>query len=157
MTGRPPEGTAQGEAEAKGECVDLTDLGPLASLARSSEDHEAYRAVASRENFRVGLVVNAAPGTPISFRMEVLLQILAKDSQPKVAHLERVNRVLDTLAKRGYALDHHDSCWVMCEREVAADDVERECRAVVEIILSQEGGEKRGPGGGRESVESMEV
>ncbi len=156
MTGRPPEGTAQGEAEAKGEGLNLTDLDSLASLARSSEDHEAYRAVAAREHFRLGLVVNAAPGTSISFRIEVSLRILAKDSQPKVTDLERVNKVLDTLAKRGYSLDHHDSCWVLCEREIATDDVERECRAVVEIIRSQEHGETRGTGGRKEGYEQVE-
>jgi len=157
MTGRPPEGTARGQAKANGEDLDLTDLASLESLARSSEDHEAYRAAVVHERFRVGLVVNATPGTSASFRIEVLLRILAKDSQPKVADLERMNRVLDTLTKRGYSLDHHDSCWVLCEREIAADDVERECLAIVEIIRVQKDGKERGTGNRREDVESMEV
>jgi len=157
VTGRPPERAAQGEAGASGEGLGLADLDSLASLALSSEDHEAYRAVASHEHFRVGLVVNAAPDASISFRIEVSLQILAKDSQPKVADLERMNKVLDGLAKRGYSLDHHDSCWVLCEREVDPNDVERECRAVVGIIRSQEDWRNRGPGDKRGSVGSTEV
>jgi len=119
---------------AKQESFDLSVLDSLASLARSSEDHEAYRVVAAREHFRVGLVVNAAPDTSISFRIEVMLQILAKDTQPKVADLERMNKILESLVKRGYSLDHHDSCWVSGEMEVAVDDIEEECLAVLAIL-----------------------
>lgn len=126
-----------------GESLDLRDLDSLASLARSSEDHEAYRAVASREDFRIGLVASVAPDMSTSFRIEVLLQILAKDTQPKAADLGRMSKVLETLAERGYSLDHHDSCWVLCERHVVADDIEKECKAVVEIIQSEKAEKKR--------------
>ena len=134
MTNRPSIDYVEDKMRAKHESFDLSDLDSLASLARSSEDHEAYRVVAAREHFRVGLVVNAAPDTSISFRIEVMLQILANDTQPKVADLERMNKILENLVKRGYSLDHHDSCWVSCEMEVAVDDIEEECLAVMAIL-----------------------
>lgn len=157
MTDRRETDNAEDKEQVGDVVLDLPDLDSMISRARSSEDREAYRAVAARKHFRIGLVVSAAPDAPASFRIEVLLQILAKDSQPKVADLERMNQVLDTLARRGYSLDHHDSCWVLCEREVAADDVERECRAAVEIIRSQEDGKKRGTGNRTEGIESTEA
>ncbi len=134
MTDRPPTDNTEGETKAKEESLGLKDLDALVSLARSSEDHEAYRVVAERDHFRVGLVVNAAPDTSASFRVEVLLQILAKDTQPRVAGLERMNKILEGLTGRGYSLDHHDSCWVSCEREVAVGDIENECLAVIAIV-----------------------
>jgi hypothetical protein len=143
MTGRPTSDRVQGEAEAKVRNRHLLDLGSLASLACSSEDHEAYSVVAASENFRVGLVVSASSETSVSFRIEVLLQFLAKDTQPKVVDLEGMNKILDALVERGYSLNHHDSCWVSCEREVTADDIEAECLVVVEIIQSQNDEKKR--------------
>ena len=134
MTNRPSIDYVEDKMRAKQESFDLSVLDSLASLARSSEDHEAYRVVAAREHFRVGLVVNAAPDTSISFRIEVMLQILAKDTQPKVTDLERMNKILENLIKRGYSLDHHDSCWVSGEMEVAVDDIEEECLAVLAIL-----------------------
>ena len=134
MTHRPSIDYVEDKMRAKQESFDLSVLDSLASLARSSEDHEAYRVVAAREHFRVGLVVNAAPDTSTSFWIEVMLQILAKDTQPKVADLERMNKILENLVKRGYSLDHHDSCWVSGEMEVAVDDIEEECLAVMAIL-----------------------
>ncbi|HEX7392924.1 MAG TPA: hypothetical protein VF374_08265 [Thermoplasmata archaeon] len=139
MTDRPRTDNTGDEAKEKEVSLDLTDLGSLVSLARSSEDHEAYRVVAGSRHFRVGLEVTAAPDTPISFRIEVLLQILAKDTQPRIADLERMNKILEDLTEREYSLDHHDSCWVSCEREVAVDDIERECAAIIAIIQRKEG------------------
>lgn len=140
MSGGPPEDQARDEAGVKRGNLNLTTLGSLASEALSSEDHESYRAVAARGHFRIGVAVSAAPGRPASFRIEVLLQILAKDTRPSIADLERMNKVLETLEMRGYSLDHHDNCWISCEREIGADDVERECVAVAEIIQSQKSG-----------------
>lgn len=134
MTDRPPTDNTEDETKVKEGGLDLTNLDSLVSLARSSEDHEAYRVVAACPRFRVGLVVNASSDTSVSFRIEVLLQILAKDTQPRVADLERMNNILENLTKREYSLDHHESCWVSCEREVAVDDIERECLAVMAII-----------------------
>jgi hypothetical protein len=157
MTGRLPEDGVPDEAQPKDGCLGLADLDSLAALARSSEDHEAYRAVAMSERFRIGLVANACPNTPVVFRIEVLLQILAKDTRPEVADLGRVNEVLETIAKRGYSLDHHDSCWILCEREVDVDDIEEECRAVVEIIQSPKSEKSCMNGDMREGIRPKEV
>ncbi len=139
MADRAPTDEAGDETKAKEESLDLADLGSLTSLARSSEDYEAYRVVAAREYFRVGLVVNAAPEAPVSFRIEVLLQILAKDTQPSIADLERMHNILESLTKRGYSLDHHDSCWVTCERALVVDDIDKECLAVIAIVQNERG------------------
>jgi len=139
MTDKAPTDKAEDETKAKEESLDLADLGSLISLARSSEDHETYRVVAARDHFRIGLVINAAPDTPISFRIEVLLQILAKDTRPSIADLERMNNILENLTKRGYSLDHHDSCWVTGERALVVDDIDNECLAVMAIVQSEEG------------------
>jgi len=139
MADKAPTDKAEDETKAKEESLDLAGLGSLISLARSSEDHEAYRVVAARDHFRVGLVVNAAPDAPISFRIEVLLQILAKDTQPSIADLERMHNILENLTKRGYSLDHHDSCWVTCERALVVDDIDNECLAVIAIVQSKKG------------------
>jgi len=139
MTDEAPTDKAENETKAKDGCLDFADLSSLISLARSSEDHETYRVVAAREHFRVGLVVNAAPDTPICFRIEVLLQILANDTRPSIADLEHTNNILENLTKRGYSLDHHDSCWVTCERALVVDDIDNECLAVMAIVQSEEG------------------
>jgi len=139
MTDESPTDGAKDGAGAKEGGFDPSDLDSLVSLARSSEDHEAYRVVAKREHFRVGLAASAAADASASFRIEILLQVLARDSKPKVADLERTNRILGDLTKRGYSLDHHDSCWVICEREVAVEDIEKECLAVIETIQRKEG------------------
>jgi hypothetical protein len=137
MTDEAPTDIPEDETKGKRECLGLADLGSLISLARSSEDHEAYRVVAASDHFRVGLVVNAAPDTPISFRIEVLLQILAKNAQPRIADLELMHNILENLTKRGYSLDHHDSCWVTCERALVADDIDNECLAVMAIVQNK--------------------
>ena len=134
MTDKPPTDNAEGETKRREEGLELPDLNSMVSLARSSEDHEAYRVVSAHEHFRVGFVVNSPPDTPTTFRIEVLLQILAKDTQPRIADLERMNDVLEGLTKRGYSLDHHDGCWVTCERELALDDIQEECLAVLAIL-----------------------
>lgn len=137
MTNKTPADKIMYETKANEACLDFSDLDSLVSLARSSEDHEAYRMVVASEHFRVGLVVNAAADAPISYRIEVLLQILANDTQPRLADLERMSDVLEDLSKRGYSLSHHDSCWVLCEREATVDDVEKECMTVVMIVQSK--------------------
>jgi len=142
MTDRGPTDNAEDEMMAGYGTLGCSDLDSLASLARSSEDHEAYHAVESREHFRIGLVVRAAPDASISFQIEVLLQILAKDTRPKVADLERLNKILDSLVRKGYSLDHRDGCWVSCEREVTADCIKDECRAVLAIIQPKKGARK---------------
>ncbi len=139
MTDKAATDKAEDETEAKKEILNFADLGSLTSLARSSEDHEAYCVVAAREHFRVGLVVDAAPDTTVSFRIEVLLQILAKDTQPSMVELERMNKILENLTKRGYSMDHHDSGWVTCERALAADDIDNECMAVMAIVQRKRG------------------
>lgn len=113
---------------------DISGLSSLASLARSSEDHEAYRAIAASEHFRIGLVASTVHDAPISFRIEVLVQVLAKDTRRLVADLERANQVLESLARRGYSLDHQGNCWVSCELDVMVGDIENECLAVMEIM-----------------------
>jgi hypothetical protein len=139
MTDEGQTDNAGNEMRAGNGALSRLDLDALARLARSSEDREAYHAVISREHFRIGLVVEAAPDASISFRIEVLVQILAKGTQPKVADLERLNRILDDLARRGYSLDHHDGCWISCEREVTADCIENECRAILSIVRPKTG------------------
>lgn len=139
MTDKAPTDKAEDETKAKEEDLDLADLGSLISLARSSEDHETYRVVAASDYFRVGLMVNAAPDNPISFRIEVLLQVLSKDTRPSIADLERMHNILENMTKRGYSLDHHDSCWVTCERALAVDDIDDECLAVIAIVHSEKG------------------
>ena len=139
MTGRGQTGNSDYEMKTRPGSLSQLDFDALASLARSSEDREAYHAVASREHFRIGLVVRAASDASISFRIEVLLQILAKDTQPKVVDLERLSKILDNLSRRGYSLHHHDGCWVSCEREVTADCVENECRTVLVIVRPKKG------------------
>jgi hypothetical protein len=120
--------------EVKGEGPNLSGLDSLVSSARSSEDHEAYQAIATSEHFRIGLVASTAPDMLISFRIEALVQVLTKDTQHLVADLERTNKVLESLAGRGYSLGHHGSCWVSCELDVMIDDIEKECLAVMEIM-----------------------
>jgi hypothetical protein len=119
------------------ETLGLTVLDTLTSQARSAEDHEAYHLVAKQEDFRIGLVAIAAPNAPAALRVEVLLQVLAKNARPRIADLGRMKSILDILSKRGYSLEHHDSCWVLCERTVAADEVEEECEDVMAIIRSE--------------------
>jgi len=137
MADKGQTGKAGNEIKTGNGGLSRLDFDALASLARSSEDREAYHAVVSCEHFRIGLVAGAAPDASISFRIEVLLQILAKGKQPKVADLERLNKILDILARRGYSLDHHDGCWVSCEREVTADCIENECRAILAIVQAK--------------------
>lgn len=139
MTDRGQTGNAENETKSGNGSLGRLDFDALVSQARSSEDREAYHAVASRGHIRIGLVVRAAPDASISFRIEVALQILAKDTQPKVADLERFSKILDSLARRGYSLDHHDGCWVSCEREVTVDCVENECRAISAIVCPKKG------------------
>jgi len=139
MANKAPTDEAEDGTKVREESCDLADLGSLISLACSSEDHEAYRVVAASDHFRVGLVVIAAPDAPISLRIEVLLQILAKDTRPSIADLERMNNILENLTKRGYSMDHHDGCWVTCERAVVVDDFDNECLAVITTIRSEEG------------------
>lgn len=118
--------------------LDTTRLESLASTARSAEDHEAYHLVAKSDRFRIGLVAVAGQDAPATFRIEVLLQVLARNTRPRIDDLERMNAVLDTLSNRGYSLDHHDGCWVLCERAVAPEDIEGECEAVMAIARSKE-------------------
>lgn len=116
------------------EGTDLSRWDSLASLARSSEDHEAYRAIASSEHFRIGLVASTVPDAPISFRIEVLVRVLSKDSEQLAADLVRANQVFESLARRGYSLEHQGNCWVSCEVDVLVTDIEKECRAVMDIM-----------------------
>jgi len=139
MVERSQTDAADNEAMVKEGDLVPPDLDSLISLARSSEDHEAYHVVVSRRHFRVGLVVDTSLDAPISFRVEVLLQVLAKDTQPKVADLARMNKILESLSNRGYSLGHHESCWVTCEREVAVDDIGKECLEAVTIVQGKEG------------------
>lgn len=55
-----------------------------------------------------------------------------------LADLDRMNGILGTLSNRGYSLDHHDGSWVLCELEMAADDIGGECAAVTRIVRSRE-------------------
>lgn len=157
MTDKTPTDKAVEEAKAKEECLDLADLGPLVSLARSSEDHEAYRVIAARDGFRIGLVVNAAPDAPTSFRIEVLLQILAKDTRPSITNLDHISSILENLTNRGYSLDHHESCWVTCERALVVDDIENECLAIMAIVQNERGSENMKKGQQKEDIRRSEV
>lgn len=143
MANESPTGNVEGETSERIVTLDLTDLDSLASLARSSEDHEVYRVISGGGHFRIGLVVKAAPHAAVSFRIEVLLQILARDTQPRIADLECMNRILQILNNRGYSLDHHDSCWVLCERAVTADDIEEELEVVIAIVQLKGGSKNR--------------
>ena len=127
----------EGDLREGGESFDLTGLEPLISQARLAEDHEAYHLVAKQRDFRIGLVVTAVPNAPVAFRVEVLLQVLAKNTQPRIADLGRMKSILDILSTRGYSLEHHDSCWILCERTVTAEDAEEECERVMAIIRSK--------------------
>ena len=86
------------------------DFGCFPTQARLAEDYERYYLVARQEHFRIGIVIIAAPDSPVTFRMEVLLQVLAKNTRPQIAYLECVNDVLGILSSRGYSLEHHDNC-----------------------------------------------
>lgn len=137
MTKKNQQRIAEDDSNLGKDDLDLTHLDSLSAQACSAEDFEAYYPVARQNHFRVGIVIIAAPNSPVAFRIEVLLQILAKNTRPRIADLERVNDVLGVLSSRGYSLEHNDNCWVLCERTVAADDIEEECKGVMAIIQSK--------------------
>jgi hypothetical protein len=114
----------------------LTDMDSLTSQARLAEDCEAYYPVVKQEHFRIGIVVSAAPDAAVACRIEVLLQVLANNARSMIADLERTNSILGILSSRGYSLEHHGNCWALCERTVAVDDIEEECREMIAIIQS---------------------
>ncbi len=134
MTKKAQQISVKDVPKAEEEKLESIDVDSLTSQARLAEDHEAYYPLAKQEHFRIGIVVIAAPDVPVAFRIEVLLQILAKNSRPRIADLERMNNTLAILSRRGYSLEHHDNCWVLCERTMSADDIEEEWKGVMAII-----------------------
>lgn len=114
----------------------LTYVNSLTSQARLAEDYEAYYPVMKQDHFRIGIVMVAAPDAPVACRIEVLLQVLAKNARFIIADLERTNSILGFLSSRGYSLEHQDNCWILCERTVATDDIEEECKGMIALIQS---------------------
>jgi hypothetical protein len=117
----------------------LVDLAPLVKEAAGSEYHEAFMKLESANDHRIGLTVLITVDGEVEYTMEILLCVLRSNADVDVSLLERAEVLGERLGKRGYTLFHQDDGWMLCEKNIHAEEVDDECRFVKELLNEFEG------------------
>ncbi len=112
----------------------MVDLVALSKRAESSNDHEAYVAVARDAGYRIGVGARKAANLDPDFFIEVVLDPFPSRPEVDLDQLVTDSAVVRRLHLRGYSIACDDAGVITCERIVDGGAVPREVREVRGIV-----------------------
>lgn len=109
-------------------------LDSLAEQARTSEDGEAYLAVAKEPGYRIGVGARASMERDPEFFVEVVLDPFPDRPEVNPGVLADRSALLERLRRRGYALSCDDAGVVTCERKLSRAASAGEAKAISGLL-----------------------
>ncbi len=110
------------------------DTSKLREKANKDELKEAYEPVDRKDQYRIGAGARMEKPEQMTFFLEIVIPLFSRDCDLRLEELRSKINLLEKFEKSGYSLRCEKDNSIICEKNIAENEVEKEYRRSEELL-----------------------